>query len=82
MELQSYLNGDIGLKKHIFEFTYHFSFIQQPDEANRPLLLPKKWHHYCVAYTESTAAFVQVLVSILRLQQQYQSQIMIICRME
>ena len=64
MELQSYLNGDMGLKKHIFEFSYHFSFIQQPDEANRPLLLPKKWHHYCVAFTESTAAFVQVLVSM------------------
>ena len=65
MEMQCYLNGDVGLKKHIFQYNYHFSFIQQPDEVNRPLLLPKKWHHYCVSFTESTASLVQVLVSMV-----------------
>ena len=51
------------MRKYTFENGAHFSFVQQLDEYNRPMLLPRKWHHYCLSFAEQTATFTQVLVS-------------------
>ena len=67
MKIQSFKGGDIGVRKYTFETGTHFSFLQQLDEYNRPLLLPKKWHHYCLSFAEQTATFTQVLVSMSQL---------------
>ena len=53
--------GAIQMRLKIFQYVY-YSFLQGNDES--PFILPKKWHHFCLSFSESTNQIIEVLVSI------------------
>ena len=59
------MKGNVYLDLDTFQSPSPYnSYLQLLDDFTRPFILPNKWYHICVSYSESNNTIIEVLVSI------------------